>query len=174
MLTSKTPAPISVNSMFNKRYIKHIVIVFFSSALVACAGSPTDPDRMDSRRSDCISQSSIRGYSVLDESNLIVESAVRRKYHVTLDRRAFGLKSTWSIGFRSATNQVCPSFSEIVFDSGIFKESIGIRSIKELTPEEEEILLIRFGKKEPEIKTTPEPADVPGAEVEELDPAAKD
>ena len=174
MLKDTAPAQQLVKVMSIKVVIKQLFIITCLSTLVACAGTPTDSDRTDSRRSDCISQSSIRGYSVLDESNLIVESAVRRKYHVTLDRRAFGLKSTWNIGFKSATNQICPSFSEVVFDGGIFRESVGIKSIRELTPEEEEILLIDFGKKEPEIGTTPEPADVPGAEVEELDPAAKD
>jgi hypothetical protein len=53
-------------------------------------------------------------------------------------------------------------------------ESIRITSIRELTPEEEEHLLIQFGKKEPEIKHTPAPQEVEGAEVEELDPAASE
>jgi hypothetical protein len=91
-----------------------------------------------------------------------------------LVRRAFGLRSTWAIGFTSTGNQVCAPFSEVVFDDGFRKESIGIAAIKELTPEDEEILLIDFGKKEPEIETTPAPAEVPGAEIEELDPAAND
>jgi len=53
-------------------------------------------------------------------------------------------------------------------------DSIGIMSIRELSPEEHEGLLIQFGKKEPEIEQTPAPRDVEGAEVEELDTAAKD
>jgi len=39
-------------------------------------------------------------------------------------------------------------------------------------PEEGQTLLIRFGKKEPEIKQTPAPQEVKGAAVEELDPEA--
>lgn len=133
-----------------------------------------DGEQSGSRRSDCISQSSIRGYTVLDESNLLVEASGRRKYHVRLVHRAFGLRSTWAIGFSSTGNQVCAPFSDVVFDDGLRNESIGIAAIRELTPEDEEILLIDFGKKEPEIETTPAPAEVPGAEIEELDPAAKD
>jgi hypothetical protein len=38
-----------------------------------------------------------------------------------------------------------------------------------LTPEDEEDLLIRFGKKEPEIEQPRQPEEVEGAEVEELD-----
>ena len=160
--------------MIRQNVLKQLVIIVSSSILVSCAGTPADGEQAESRRSDCISQSSIRGYTVLDESNLIVEASVRRKYHVRLDRRAFGLKSTWAIGFKSTSNQICARFSEIIFDGGFYKESIRIAAIKELTPEEEEILLIDFGKKEPEIETTPVPTEVPGAEIEELDPAATD
>jgi len=157
-----------------KNFFKQSLILLTSCALVGCAGAPVDGEQTSTRRSDCISQSSIRGYTVLDESNLIVEGSARRKYHVSLDRRAFGLKSTWAIGFKSSTNQVCARFSEMVFDGGFYNESIRIAAIRRLTPEEEEILLIDFGKKEPEIETTPAPIEFPGAEIEELDPAAND
>lgn len=160
--------------MGKESLLKQSFIMVSLGLLVSCAGGPVDSEQSGSRRSDCISQSSIRGYTVLDESNLIVEGSIRRKYHVTLVRRAFGLRSTWAIGFTSTGNQVCAPFSEVVFDDGFRKESIGIAAIKELTPEDEEILLIDFGKKEPEIETTPAPAEVPGAEIEELDPAAND
>jgi hypothetical protein len=53
-----------------------------------------------------------------------------------------------------------------VFRGHFDGESIRITSIRELT--------IRFGKKEPEIKQTPAPHEVEGAEVEELDPAASE
>jgi len=53
-------------------------------------------------------------------------------------------------------------------------ESIRILSIRELSQEDHESLLIQFGKKKPEIETTPGPREVEGAEVEELDPAATD
>jgi len=160
--------------MSKQNLIKQLLIIASLGGLLSCAGAPAGEDRMASRRSDCISQSSIRGYTVLDEANLIVEASVRRKYHVTLDRRAFGLRSTWAIGFKSTGSQICAPFSAVVFDGGFTKEAIGIAAIKELTPEDEEILLIDFGKKEPEIETSPAPIEVPGAEIEELDPAAKD
>jgi len=105
---------------------------------------------------------------------LIIEGAGRRKYHVALRRRAFGLKSSWSIGFDSQGSQVCAGFSEVVFKGHMDKESIRIASIRELSPEEHEDLLIQYGKKKPEIEQTPAPKDVKGAEVEELDPAATD
>lgn len=154
--------------------IKQILIAFSLSILVACAGTNRDDDRSTSRGSDCIYEPSIRGYSVLDESNLIVSTSGRRKYHVTLQRRAFGLRSSWGIAFRSRTNNICSAFGEVIFDGHFDNEAIRIATIRRLSPEQEEDLLIRYGKKKPEIEHTPVPQDVKGAEVEELDPAADD
>jgi len=151
-------------------YIKQLFIIGISSSLIACAGNPSDGERVDSGRSDCISQPSIRGYTVLNESNLIVSASGRRQYHMVLHRRAFGLRSNWSIGFKSPTGRVCAGFSELVLDDRFSGgDSIRIASIRGITTEEEEDLLIRFGIKEPEYEHTPEPVDVKGAEVEELD-----
>ncbi len=149
-------------------------MLLISSSLLACASTVSDTDEGNSSRPDCIYQSSIRGYTVLDEANLIVEGSGRRRYHVSLPRRAYGLNSSWSIAFSSPTSWICASFSELIFKGDFERDSIRISSIKELTAVEEEILLIQYGKKEPEIKQTPAPAEVPGAEVEELDPDAND
>ena len=48
-------------------------------------------------------------------------------------------------------------------------EAIRIASIRALTPEEHEELLVRFGKMEPDIEQTPVEESVDTAEVEELD-----
>jgi hypothetical protein len=161
-----------------KKHIKHIVTSITLSALLGCVGSETTPDGGDSGASgggsDCIFRSSVRGYSVLDESNLIIEASGRKKYHVVLQRRAHGIRSTWGIGFDSPSSRVCASFSEVVFRGHMDNESIRIMSIQELSEEDHESLLIQFGKKEPEIETTPAPQEVGGAEVEELDTAATD
>jgi hypothetical protein len=154
--------------------LKPLLIAFSLSALVACAGTSETDSEDTVRRGDCIRQSSIRGYMVLDERNLIVTASARRSYHVTLQRRAHGLRDSWRIAFKSPAGRVCASFSEIVFEGHFDGESIRISSIRELTPEEEEDLLIRFGKKEPEIKHTPAPQEVEGADVEELDPDASE
>jgi hypothetical protein len=158
--------------------IKQMIMIAFSCALVACAGSETAPEgdqsEVRSGRANCIFRSSIRGYTVLDESNLIIEGSGRRKYHVALRRRAYGLSSTWGITFDSPTSQVCAGFSEVVFKGHMDNESIRIASIRELSPEDHEDVLIQFGKKEPEIEQTPAPQEVKGAEVEELDTVATD
>ena len=152
----------------------YILAVVYLSSLSACASTTVDKDDDDSAYSDCIYQPSIRGYSVLDESNLIVSASGRRQYHVVLQRRAHGLRSNWAIGFKSATGRICPAFGEVVFEGHFDGESVRIASIRELSSEEEEDLLIRYGKKEPEIEHTPVPQEVKGADVEELDPVAGD
>lgn len=160
-----------------KALIIQIVIALTLGALVSCA---TPEERAaggvssgGSGGSDCIHRPSIRGYRVLDEANLIVDAG-SRSYHVELQHRGFGLGSAWGIQFDSPTNRICPGFSEVVFEGHLSNQSVRISSIWELTPEDEEALLIRYGKKEPEIKQTPAPQEVPGADVEELDPAASE
>ncbi len=159
-------------------HIKQLVIISLSCGLLACASpdlaSDGSKDGTRSGRTDCIFRSSIRGYTVLDESNLIIEGSGRRNYHVALRRRAYGISSSWGITFDSPTSQVCAGFSEVVFDGHLGGESIPIASIRELSPEDHEDLLIKFGKKKPEIEQTPAPAEVKGAEVEELDTADTD
>ena len=153
--------------------LKQLFIALISSALIACAGTEesaeNDAYADESRRSDCISQMTVRDYRVLDDSNLIVSGAARRKYHLVLNRRAFGLRSTWQIAFRSTTGQICPGFSELLVNDGFGPDRYRIASIRRLTPEDEEDLLIRFGKIEGETEQTPATEEIDTAEVEELD-----
>ena len=159
--------------MIKKDHIKQVIIVFFSSILLACAatekGSLEGHFQAESRGTDCISQASVRDYTVLDDANLIVTEGANRRYHVVLTRRAYGLRSSWQIGFRSSTGRVCGGFDDLIVKEGFGPESIRIASIRRLTPEDEDELLVRFGKKEPDTVQTPTPEDVESAEVEELD-----
>jgi hypothetical protein len=82
------------------------------------------------------------------------------------------LKHSHGIWFKSTTSRVCAGFDSIEYDGSMGFNRID--AIRELTKEEEEHLLIRYGKKEPEIKQTPAPQEVEGAEVEELDRAASE
>jgi hypothetical protein len=154
-------------------YLKQLIIVFLLSNFVACAGS-SQPSQQDdseavSARPDCISTRTIRDYRVLDDANLVVTGNGNRKYHVSLSRRAVGLRASWKIGFRSASGRVCGSFDDIIVDDGFGPERIRIAGIRELTPEEYDALLVRFGKREPAIEPAPATESVESAEVEELD-----
>ena len=94
----------------NKMLLKQYVLILFSSSLVACATSEETVDDAgypeESSRIDCISEMSIRDYRVLDDANLIVSGGGNRVYHVVLSRRAFGLRSTWRIGFESRSGHL--------------------------------------------------------------------
>ena len=156
---------------------KQLFITLTSCCLVACAGSPErdDGDLGDvaERSRDCIHEPSIRGYTVLDEQNLIVEAGGSRQYHMVLSRRAQGLRHSRGIWFKTTTSRVCPGFDSLEYEGSIMGNN-RIESIRELTELEEEHLLIQFGKKEPEIEHTPAPRDVEGADVEELDETASE
>lgn len=158
----------------NKLVIKQIFILVSLCGLSACAGSgePRDEANLAERPTgrDCISQSSIRDYNVLDDSNLILTAGVKRKYHVKLSRRAYGLRSSWKIAFRSPSGRICAGMSDIIFEDGFQAyEQIRIASIRELSPEDVDDLLVQFGKKKADTKQAPAAEEIDGAEVEELD-----
>ena len=157
----------------HKYILKQSVILFYSSIFVACAGT-SEPSGGGSYAdepagSDCISQSSVRDYKVLDDANLIVTAGAGRKYHVVLSRRAMNLRSSTAIGFHSNTGRICSKFSDLIVDSSFGPDRIRISSVRRLTPEDEHDLLVRFGKKEPDYTKPRQTEQVDGAEVEELD-----
>ena len=159
--------------MIHKYILKQSVILFYSSILVACAGT-SEPSGGGSYAdgpagSDCISQSSVRDYKVLDDANLIVAAGAGRKYHVLLSRRAMHLQSSRAIAFDSNTGRICSNFSDLIVDSSFGPDRIRITSVRRLTPEDEHDLLVRFGKKEPDYTKPRQTEQVDGAEVEELD-----
>ncbi|MGI9222240.1 MAG: DUF6491 family protein [Woeseiaceae bacterium] len=153
--------------------MKQLIIVLSLSILVSCASSDqaesVASESSNSGRSDCISKGSIRDYRVLDEANLIVSERGTRKYHVALTRRAYGLRSSRGIGFDSTGGMVCGRFDELVYEGSLGAEGVLIASIRRLSPEQEEELLIRFGKLEPVDEQPRSPEKVEGAKVEELD-----
>jgi len=155
---------------------KQIFVMIISCSLIACAGASTDENGSaeddSGQRRDCIFRSSIRGYKVLDDSNLIVDAGGRRTYHVVLVRRAHGLVSSRGIGFESPTGRVCAGFGEVHISGFNDSDKVRIDRIQALSPEEHEDLLIRYGKKKPETEQMPAPQEVKGADIEELDTAA--
>ena len=72
------------------------------------------------------------------------------------------------MAFSSRDDWLCPyGGDEIIFGS-FSQHGAGIRSISRLTEEQEEELLIRYGKIDPGEEQDPEPREIEGAEVEEL------
>ena len=153
--------------------LKQYFIVLISCGLVACAasknGSTSAEFEGSQSGSDCIFKGTIRDYRVLNDSNLLVSGSGTRSYHIGLTRPARDLSTTWQIAFKPQDSRICPGFSDIVVNGSFGPEYVRIRSIRRLVPEEHEDLLIRYGKKKPEVEQTLEPEEMQGAEVEELD-----
>jgi len=156
-----------------KIVLKQLISVFilgnfslFSSAF----GGDLDPEfDLDYRGSDCISIRTIRDYTALDDRNLLIWASVKQPYFVRLSTPAWGLKGSFQIGTTSRDDRLCPYGGDaLVFDSA-GRDTARIASIRRISPDEADWLLIRFGKKDPteDQALVPEPLD--GAEVEELD-----
>ena len=107
----------------DKVIIKSIVIAVYSSILLACASSNETIETLTAeggtRGQECISHATIRDYQVLDNQNLIVTANVSDKYHIVLRRKAYGLRSTDDIGFKSPTDRMCGNTGEIVYSDGL-------------------------------------------------------
>ena len=149
---------------------KQLFIIFFSIILLGCASTNNENSASQERfsgGSDCITEGRIRGYKVLDGSNLVVSAMARRQYHVELARRTNALKFANRIGFSSSGSRICGGFGYVVVNDSLGPDRVRITSIRRLSDEDYEDLLYRFdmaGKQQP-----PEPEPVEGAEVEELD-----
>ena len=156
-----------------KLILKHAVILLTSSLLLACAagsGAPVDEAAAAAPRgSDCISQGTVRDYHVLDDRNLVVTAGARQRYHVQLATRATGLRTTMRIGFVARGGLICPGSASLLVDDGLRPDEVRIYSIRRLSAEEYDAILVRNGMKEPDREHTPPPEEVKGAELEELD-----
>ena len=151
--------------------IKHIFILFILgilSPLVVIQAVDLD---LDFQGSDCISLGTIRNYTVLDDKNLLIWGSPRRPYFVRLFSPAWRLRSSFQIGTVSRDNWLCPYGGDaLVFDSaGRSRDKVSIASIRRISRDEADWLLVRFGKKDPAVEQAPAPKPLEGAEVEELD-----
>ena len=104
-----------------KKLIKHIFIVFYSCTLLgACAATNGDPPMerdINERGSDCISIRTIRDYTPLDNSSLLIEGSGNRFYYVTLGMSSFELRGSHRIGVESRDEWLCPYGGDgLVFD----------------------------------------------------------
>ena len=162
-----------MNYNMKKFLIFHIVIAF---SLSSCSTMDTGEDGaeerysdLDYRGSDCILIRTIRDYRPLDNQHLLIHGPARRAYFVTLFRPAFDMRGSFELRFDSRDGQLCPFGGDSIIFGGLSSERVSVQAISRITAEQEEQLLIRYGKKDaPESETPVKPADVKGAEVEEL------
>ena len=159
--------------MFKKILLKQLItVVYLSIFLLSFQAFADDfePDvDLDYGGSDCISIRTIRDYTALDDKNLLIWASAKRPYFVRLFSPAWGLKSSFQIGTVSRDDRLCPYGGDaLVFDSA-GRDTSRITSIRRITPEEADWLLVRFGHKDPPEQQAPAPEPLEGAEVEELD-----
>lgn len=152
---------------------KPILGLAFLSITAGCAPSEeratVAQGDIDYNGSDCISIRTVRDYRALDDRNLLIYGPGDRAYYVTLFRPSFELRSSFQMGFESRDDYLCPYGGDAVVVGGLRPEEIGIRSISRVSEEQEQQLLVRYGKKEPAAgQQAPAPKEVQGAEVEEL------
>jgi hypothetical protein len=173
-LIDKRPSRTSLNNMISfKNMIKQIVTIYILSGLLLCFASRADVFDtgfdVDYHGSDCISLRTIRDYTSLDDRNLLIWASPKRPYFVRLYGTAWGLRSSFQIGTVSRDDQLCPYGGDaLVFDSA-GRDTSRIASIRRITKDEADWLLIRFGKKKPAEEQAPAPEPLESAEVEELD-----
>ncbi len=124
---------------------------------------------LDYRGSDCISIRTIRDYTALDDRNLLIWASAKRPYFVRLSGPAWGLRSSFQVGTVSRDDRLCPYGGDaLIFDSA-GRDTARIASIRRVSPDEADWLLVRFGKKDPAEQQAPVAEPLEGAEVEELD-----
>lgn len=123
---------------------------------------------LDLSGSDCILLRTVRDYTPLDDRHLLIWGPAKRGYFVTLVRPAFGMRSSFRLGFSSRDDQLCPYGGDSIVIGNGPNEQVRVRSISRVNDEQAEDLMIRFGRKKPTESPTPAPADVEGAKVEEL------
>ncbi len=129
-----------------------------------------DPDlRIDTRGSDCIWIRTIRDYTALDDRSLLIWASAKRPYFVRLSTPSWGLKTSFQFGTVSRDDRLCPYGGDALVFGSAGRDTARIASIRRISPEEADWILVRFGKKDPAEEQAPAPEPLESAEVEELD-----
>jgi hypothetical protein len=150
--------------------ILQIVIVLLSTSLlykIAIADPPSERvTDIDYNGSDCIWVRTIRDYTALDDRNLLIHGSGKRSYFVTLVTPSWEMKSSIGMGFATTDGQLCPYGRDRIVFRGLAQEEVRIRSISQVSADQAEQLLVRFGKSKAAVPQVPEPRPVQGAEIE--------
>jgi len=158
--------------MMNNYFILHGIIAVFLSitgSVVAAENQQSEEESdLDYNGSDCIWVRSIRDYKPLDDRTLLIYSG-SRPYFVRLSSSSREMRSTSSMVVDSRDDRLCPYGGDGLIFGRFDPYPVRVRSISRITKEQENQLLVRYGKHEADEPQAPPPRDVEGAEVEELD-----
>lgn len=123
---------------------------------------------LDLNGSDCISIRSIRDYTPLDNRTLLIKESKSRVYFVRLMAPNTDMNSGIQMAVQSHDSRLCSYGGDSLIFGNFHPRPALIRSISRITQEQEEDILVRYGKIDSDEPQTPEPREVEGAEVEEL------
>ena len=152
-----------------KQILILVILCEFSLGIPTLADDLDPEFDLDYRGSDCISIRTIRDYTALDDKNLLIWASAKRPYFVRLFSPAWGLRSSFQLETVSRDDQLCPYGSDaLVFDSA-GRDKARIASIRRVSLEQADWLLVRCGRKDPAAEQAPAPEPLEGAEVDELD-----
>ena len=130
----------------------------------------TSPQALLEPANDCIFARSVRDYTPLDRSHLILRGPSRKRaYLVTVTGAATSLRTDWRIAFRTRDSRLCPWGDDAILVDDPVQRELRITSIREISDRDVDTLMVHFGRREADEQMAPEPADVPDAGVEELD-----
>ena len=152
-----------------KQIIRGLTLCSILLGLPALADDLDPEFELDYRGSDCISIRTIRDYTALDDKNLLIWASAKRPYFVRLFTPAWGLKTSFQLGTVSRDDRLCPYGGDALVFGSAGRDTARIASIRRITPQEADWLLVRFGQKDPAEEQAPTPEPLEGAEVEELD-----
>ena len=147
-----------------------VLLCFFSLLADAGEGGETSPEALLEPANDCIFARSVRDYTPLDRSHLILRGPSRKRaYLVTVTGAATSLRTDWRIAFRTRDTRLCPRGGDAILVDDPVQRELRIASIREITDRDVDTLMVHFGRREADEQKAPQPADVPAAGVEELD-----
>jgi len=152
----------------------HIFIILFlcifAVSVEAGESGESPPEALLEPANDCIFARSVRDYTPLDRSHLILRGPSRKRaYLVTVTGAATSLRTDWRIAFRTRDTRLCPWGGDAILVDDPVQRELRIASIREITDRDVDTLMVHFGRREADEQKAPEPADVPEAGVEELD-----
>ncbi len=150
-----------VNRIATKLFGMAIAAVLLLSG---CMSTESAGTRARGTSADCFFARALSDWRPLDDSNLIIFVSGRRPYHVELVRPAMNLSGNVQIGVYDRDGRVCAFGGDAIIVDGFMPERIAIRSIRELTDDELQVVYARFGISPPIVVETesvelPPPAD---------------
>jgi hypothetical protein len=159
--------------MKKKYLLIQLITVFIASALsllsMADDGDSDEDQDIDFNGSDCISIRSIRDYTPLDGRTLLIWGGVSRPYFVRLSSSSYDLKMAYAMSVDSRDDRLCPYGGDGLSFGSFRQTTVRVRSITRISKEQAEELLVRYGVRKTDEPRIPEPKEVEGPEVQELD-----